>query len=95
MLIKGFTIIISWKKFNFNQELNPEPLGIQANVYTTTPFRYEGKVKSSWPSLHETWDEQLLSRDLDRSWAVIKKALHYCGDDTSSCPGPYPMATCP
>ena len=28
-------------------------------------------------------------------WAVIKKASHECGGDTSSCPGPYPTAACP
>jgi hypothetical protein len=28
-------------------------------------------------------------------WAATKKALHYCGGDTSSCPGPYPTAACP
>ena len=26
-------------------------------------------------------------------WAVTKKALHYCDDDTSCSPGPYPIAT--
>ena len=29
---------------------------------------YEDKVKSSWPSLRETWDKRLLGRDLDGSW---------------------------
>ena len=28
-------------------------------------------------------------------WAATKKALHQCGGDTSSCPGPYPTVTCP
>ena len=28
-------------------------------------------------------------------WAVIQKASQECGSDTSSCPGPYPMAACP
>ena len=27
-----------------------------------------GQSKSSWPSLHETWDKQPLGRDPDRSW---------------------------
>ena len=77
----------------------------------------------------ETWDKQLLGRDLDRSRChlhtnltllvaahgsmdigcsirvcchsvlgsrvAIKEASQECDDDTSSCPGPYPMATCP
>ena len=29
---------------------------------------YEGKVKSSWPSLHETRDTRQLDRNPDRSW---------------------------
>jgi len=31
---------------------------------------YEGKVKSSQPSLHETWDKRPLGRELDRSWCL-------------------------
>ena len=27
--------------------------------------------------------------------AEVKKTLHWCGGDTISCPGPYPMAACP
>ena len=69
---------------------------------------HEGKVKSSQPSLHETRDKRLLGRDPDKScshrhtsvklfwletWAATKKALHWCRDDTSSCPNP--TATCP
>ena len=28
-------------------------------------------------------------------WAANKKPFHYCGGDTSSCPGPYPTTLCP
>ena len=28
-------------------------------------------------------------------WTATKKALHQCGGDISSCPGPYPMIACP
>ena len=28
-------------------------------------------------------------------WAAAKKALSWCGDDTSSCPSCWPKATCP
>ena len=31
-------------------------------------YNYEGKVKSSRPSLRETEDKRPLGRDLDRSW---------------------------
>ena len=31
-------------------------------------FTYEGRVKSFWPSLHETRDKRPLDRDPDRSW---------------------------
>ena len=33
------------------------------------------------------------SRSMD-PWAATKKALQYCGGDTSSCPGPFPMVAC-
>ena len=91
---------------------------------------YEGKVKSSRPSLRDTRDKRPLGRDPDRSWchcyvsaklswsqamhpwterqhthmlllmsmdpwAETKKPLHLYGDDTKSCLGTYPTATCP
>ena len=28
-------------------------------------------------------------------WAATEKALHQCGGDSSSCPGPYPKADRP
>ena len=47
----------------------------------------------------DSWTERqhirmLLPISMD-PWAAIKKVLHYCEGDTSSCPGPYPTAFCP
>ena len=37
-------------------------------IFRLSVFKYEGNVKSSRPSLRETWDKRPLGRDPDRSW---------------------------
>ena len=39
-------------------------------------------------------DERAADQSMDPR-AATKKALHSCGGDTSSCPGPYPTTSCP
>ena len=74
-------------------------------------FGKRGKVKSSSRAYdqRETQYKQQLGMDPDTSlaayecaasqsmdpWVATKKALHQGGGDTSSCPVPYPVESCP
>ena len=75
------------------------------NQFVTRYVTYDGKVKSSQPSLYETRDKRPLGRHPDRSWchrhttSMIKlfwsqSILHGMSSSTLD-PGPYPTGACP